>query len=481
MYRHSAGASSVLFPEILNSNAVGGGAFNRCCKIESWSSLELGLRNRSIDPPIVGWSELLYRIHVSCTKSGLAACLAPGTECRHTVARQREERPLLAQTDAVERRRDVAIFPGSTDAPLGGDAGGQGHWLPLPVLADAARLGDSGRRQVKRNHPLAQGTCFDPLYLLACGVLWHRRGEASAGWELVQCLRSWDSSTRAIAAALLAKTENARLLVKDLRRARSRLRRPVENAAEPAGPSAGKVAEMNTPYGLEISESCLTCKLRRDHWFCALSPEGLDLLGGGSHLSTYPAGALLFVEGQMPRGALVLCSGKAKLSTTSREGKVLILKIAEAGEVLGLGAVISGEPFELTAETTGPCQVNFIEREALLRFMEKSGELGLHASQALSREFQSAYRDIHDLVLARSSAGKLARLLLSWTPSRKEFESSEIRIRASLTHEEMAQMIGSSRETVTRLLSDLKKKEFIRLEGSTLVIRNRTALEALAA
>ena len=126
--------------------------------------------------------------------------------------------------------------------------------------------------------------------------------------------------------------------------------------------------------------------------------------------------------------------------------------------------------------------MNFIERETLLRLMEKNGELGLHSAQALSSDFQSAYRDIHDLVLARSSAGKLAKLLLSWTPSRAKYDlGSEIRIRNGVTHEEMAQMIGSSRETVTRLLSDLKKKELIRLEGSTLVIRNRTALEAMAA
>jgi CRP/FNR family cyclic AMP-dependent transcriptional regulator len=239
---------------------------------------------------------------------------------------------------------------------------------------------------------------------------------------------------------------------------------------------------MNTPYGLEIIESCLTCKLRKAKWFCCFSPPVLKSFSSASHLSTYPGGAVLFVEGQMPRGALVLCSGKVKLSTTSREGKVLILKMAEAGEVLGLSAVISGTCYELTAETAGPCQVNFIEREALMRMVERNGELGLHSAQALSREFQSAYRDIHDLVLARSSAGKLARLLLSWTTGReKENAASEIRIRSSLTHEEMAQMIGSSRETVTRLLSDLKKKEFIRLEGSTLVIRNKTALEALAA
>jgi CRP/FNR family transcriptional regulator, cyclic AMP receptor protein len=284
-----------------------------------------------------------------------------------------------------------------------------------------------------------------------------------------------------MAATLLAKTEYARILVRDLRRARAHVPKPAApNVPRPYGQMPSKVAEVNTPYGLEIVDSCLTCKLRKDPWFCCLSTNVLKLVSAASHLSTYPGNAVLFVEGQMPRGAYVLCSGKAKLSTTSREGKVLILKIAEAGEVLGLSAVIAGEPYELTAETAGPCQVNFVEREALIQLMEQNGELGLHASQALSREFQSAYRDIHDLVLARSSAGKLARLLLSWTPNREQFEPPEIRIRASLTHEEMAQMIGSSRETVTRLLSDLKKKELIRLDGSTLVIRNRTALEALA-
>jgi CRP/FNR family transcriptional regulator, cyclic AMP receptor protein len=96
----------------------------------------------------------------------------------------------------------------------------------------------------------------------------------------------------------------------------------------------------------------------------------------------------------------------------------------------------------------------------------------------LSRDFQSAYRDIRDLILSRSSAGKLARLLLSQSIP-QDMPSIEDRIH-SMTHEEMAQRIGSSRETVTRLLSDLKRKDLIRLDGPTLVICNRPALEALA-
>jgi CRP/FNR family transcriptional regulator, cyclic AMP receptor protein len=386
---------------------------------------------------------------------------------------------LLIQLGAARSRGGVEHVISAGELRRQRDASGR---KPSFALPDFVKLEGLAPLALKAKPAPEFGASVDPLYLFSCGVLWHRQRDASAGWELIQFLRSQDKGSRAIAAALLARTENARLLVRDLRRARFHVTKPApRNVGHPVGQTPGKVDEMNTPYGLEIVENCLSCKLRKDHWFCGLSADVLKLLSAASHLSTYPGGAVLFVEGQTPRGAFVLCSGKAKLSTTSREGKVLILKIAEAGEVLGLSAVISGEPFELTAETAGPCQINFVERETLVRLIEKNGEFGLHASQALSREFQSAYRDIHDLVLARSSAGKLARLLLSWTPIREQFEPPEIRVRASLTHEEMAQMIGSSRETVTRLLSDLKKKELIRLDGSTLVIRNRTALEALAA
>jgi CRP/FNR family cyclic AMP-dependent transcriptional regulator len=343
--------------------------------------------------------------------------------------------------------------------------------------------------------PTAQGGCVaeqsvrllcdarpDPLYLFHCGVQWERSGDTGAGWELIHGLRSHDRASRAVSAAMLARAEHARLLARDLRRARSAPPGTRKRWSLPSPHSFDEAMQMNTPYGLEIIESCLTCRLRKDHWFCGLSSEVLKPFSAASRPGTYPGGALLFVEGQIPRGAFVLCSGKVKLSTTSRDGKVLILKVAEAGEVLGLSAAIAGTCYELTAETATPCQVNFVEREALLRLMERSGEMGLHAAQALSKEFQSVYHDIHELVLARSSAGKLARLLLSWSAAReKENGASEVRVRASMTHEEMAQMIGASRETVTRLLSELKKKEFIRLEGSTLVIRNRIALEALAA
>jgi len=322
----------------------------------------------------------------------------------------------------------------------------------------------------------------DPLYLFCCGLLW-QHGNASAGWELIQGLKSSNADERVLASALLGGTEEMRQLLRGnpAGRQAGQTGPPIsKDCAGDASRNMDRKVAMNTPYGLEIVDSCVQCKLRQEHWFCNLSPVVLKAFSDVSHHSTYPGGALLFLEGQMPRGAYVLCCGRVKLSTMSREGKVLILKIAEAGEVLGLSAVISGTAYEVSAETAGPCQVNFVDRESLLKLVNKSGELALHSAQALSREFQSAYRDIHDLVLARSSEGKLAKLLLSWTPG-GDNPANEVRVRSCLTHEEMAQMIGASRETVTRLLSSLKKKNLITLEGSMLVIHNRIALEALAA
>jgi len=238
-------------------------------------------------------------------------------------------------------------------------------------------------------------------------------------------------------------------------------------------------ARMKVPYGLEIIESCAECTCTKSGFFCSFSKEVSKSLDHFSHHSIMPAGAILFVEGQMSRGIFILCSGRVKLSTTSREGKVLILKTAEPGEALGLSAAISGQNYEMTAETATPCQLNFVDRKSLMALLQSHSEVGVHATQCLSRDFQSAYRDIHDLVLARSSAGKLARLLLSCSPEQVS-SAIETRLHSAMTHEEMAQRIGSSRETVTRLLSDLKRKQLIRLDLATLVIRNRTALEALA-
>jgi CRP/FNR family transcriptional regulator, cyclic AMP receptor protein len=369
----------------------------------------------------------------------------------------------------------VRLLPDGVGRPVASEAArGKGEFHSNEIRDDAwpsvgSAIGvanRSGRRRVDTASQAGPELGL-LLYLFACELEWEKSADTAAGWELLGAVRSSDEGTRAHALSLLERFEGVE-------------NEYLKNSAAHQGRRRNSAPEvgMRVPYGLEIIESCMGCKASREGFFCRFSSEvtrAVDLL---SHHTVMPAGAVLFVEGQTPRGVFVLCSGKVKLSTTSKEGKVLILKQAEAGEVLGLSAAISNTRFEMTAETASPCQLNFIGRADLMALLQNHSEVGLHSASWLSHEFQSAYRDIHDLVLARSSSGKLARLLLSCIPPAVT-ESEEHHLHP-MTHEEMAQRIGSSRETVTRLLSELKKKRLIRLEGATLIIRDRNGLEALA-
>jgi len=235
---------------------------------------------------------------------------------------------------------------------------------------------------------------------------------------------------------------------------------------------------VGSPYGLELVENCLICKLRSDSFFCGLPRESLEAFERLKFTAAYPAGAVLFVEGQMPRGIYLLCKGRVKLSTTSADGKTLILKIAQPGEVLGLHATVSGTPYEITAESGQPCQLNFIKREDFLRFLQTHGDACLKAAQHLSRDCQSAYQQIRALGLSHSAPERLARLLLEWAAGEGAVDHGS-RVKVALTHEEIAQIIGTSRETVTRTLADFRRKQIAVLKGSTLLIRNKLALERL--
>ncbi len=134
---------------------------------------------------------------------------------------------------------------------------------------------------------------------------------------------------------------------------------------------------MPAPYGLEIIDNCASCAWRKDGFFCQLSAPALKSFEEVKFTSSYPANAVLFVEGQMPRGVYLLCKGRVKLTMTSAEGKIIILHIAEAGELIGINGAMSGKPYELSAETLEPCQVNFIKREAFQRLMHDHRDIGV--------------------------------------------------------------------------------------------------------
>src|SRR5450432_122694 len=232
---------------------------------------------------------------------------------------------------------------------------------------------------------------------------------------------------------------------------------------------------MRSPYGLNIIDDCVLCPVREEHLFCNLSLPVRQKLNEIKSTAVYPKSAVLFNEGQRPRGVFVLCTGRVKLSTSSSEGKTIITKISEPGDVLGLNATVSDHPYEVTAEMIEPGQANFIARDALLQFLRENGEVALRVAEQLSRNYYVAYEEIRTLGLTSSPGEKFAKLLLSWESGKT---NGQAHIRLTLTHEEIAEMIGTTRETVSRLFSDFKKK-LVQVKGSSLVISNKPALEKM--
>jgi CRP/FNR family cyclic AMP-dependent transcriptional regulator len=235
---------------------------------------------------------------------------------------------------------------------------------------------------------------------------------------------------------------------------------------------------MRAPYGLNIIDNCLTCPVREEHLFCNLSPPALQQLSEIKSTAIYPKSTMLFIEGQKPRGVFVLCAGKAKLFTSSSEGKTIITKISEAGDILGLNATISNRPYEVTAEMVEAGQANFIPRDSFLQFLREHGEVAVRVAEQLSRNYYTAYEEIRTLGLTDSPAEKFAKFLLSWSSDSQGVHNGS-QVRLTLTHEEIAEMIGTTRETVSRLFSEFKKKQLLQSKGSTLIIRDKSALEKI--
>src|ERR1041385_519503 len=235
---------------------------------------------------------------------------------------------------------------------------------------------------------------------------------------------------------------------------------------------------MRTPYGLNIIDNCVTCPVREQHLFCNLADTTLHILNERKSTAVYPKGAILFIEGQQARGVFILCAGKVKLSTSSREGKTIITKLSSPGDVLGLNATISNRPYEVTAEMVEPGQANFIARDAFVYFLREYGEVAVRVAEQLSRNYYTAYEEIKTLGLTTSPSEKFAKLLLTWAAESKD-PAKGLQLRMTLTHEEIAEMIGTTRETVSRLFSEFKKKQLLQVKGASLTIRNKEALQRM--
>ena len=224
---------------------------------------------------------------------------------------------------------------------------------------------------------------------------------------------------------------------------------------------------------------CTECVYRESRMFCNLSPKVLKEFEKLGLQMMLPRGSVLFREDDRSSGIVIVCSGKVKLFCTSRQGKILIIKIALPGDVLGLGAVLSGNPHETTAETLEPCTIKHIPREEFLAFLERHGQASIHTAKSLAEEYRSTFLDARRLALAPTVAGRVASVLLELGRSSANGRP-EMRFTMALTHGNLANLAGTSRETVTRTLSKFQREKLIHVRGSSMTILDLEKLSILA-
>ena len=195
---------------------------------------------------------------------------------------------------------------------------------------------------------------------------------------------------------------------------------------------------------------------------------------------SYPRGSWLCAEGSPATGVYIIRSGRVKETLCSSDGRKLIVRVLGPGQIVGLTAVLGGHLYDATAEALELTQAEFVSAKEFLQTIEHSSRWGLWVVTQLGQNCKQVYENLRRLSFPANVTERLARLVQEWSqnslPSR---DHSGPRFQVTLTQEEIAQMVGSTRETVSRILMDFRRKGWIRIKGVTWTLTNATALKRL--
>lgn len=239
-------------------------------------------------------------------------------------------------------------------------------------------------------------------------------------------------------------------------------------------PARHRQAPKPSPLG------CAACANRRPGWFCSLGSAVLADLELATSTIALPSQASLFTQGDDARCLYLICSGYLKLTAGRAEDRHMIVRVAGPGSMLGLYAVLSHGVYEVTAESLTPAQLRPVERERFMNFLRSHKEAQLRAVQCICQEYRFALQDACRISLSETVAARLARLLIELAHQIGEHtDKGEYRFPLLLTHEELASMTCTTRETVTRTLGQFRKEGWISIEDSMVTVHDTNHLQSL--
>lgn len=247
---------------------------------------------------------------------------------------------------------------------------------------------------------------------------------------------------------------------------------PSPEMNEPRRPRRGRQSET-------FLAGCIACPNRKPGWFCSLGDAVLADLDVVTTPRLLAPGERLFNQGENADRLYIICGGYLKLTADSPHGKTMILRVAGPGAILGLHAAMSERPYEVTAETLQSAHVRAVHKSDFLGFLRRHKEAQIRVVQCICQEYRFALQDACRIALTDTVAARLARLLAELAQQIGEWHDGEYRIPLLLTHEELASMTCTTRETVTRTLGQFKKDGILSIRDSAVTVHQPERLQGM--
>lgn len=222
---------------------------------------------------------------------------------------------------------------------------------------------------------------------------------------------------------------------------------------------------------------CEQCIVREFSSLKALKKDELIKIADCKTSYIVKKGEILFTEGQSVNGIYCIKDGICKMSKLSANGKDQIVKLVKPGELLGQRSMISDEPANLSAVALEDMEVCFIPKAEILVFFDNNNQFSMNVMKDICGDLREA--DDHVVAMAQKNVkSRLAETLLNLETNFGKNPDGSLHVQ--LSREELGGMIGTATESCIRLLSDLKKLDFIELDGKKISLKDRAALKRLA-
>ena len=266
------------------------------------------------------------------------------------------------------------------------------------------------------------------------------------------------------------------LTIRTAKRKKGRVMEPKISSrlAAPGNDHAGTWPASQIPIPM-----CSSCPRAQTCFLGRFEKKEMARLQEIRQIAWYPRGVVLFFEGEATRGIYVVCSGEIKTFAHSQQGGTVILRRVGTGEVLGISSSLTGSPYPVSAETLLPSQITFIPRVQFLKFLAEQPDSYRVVIEALAVQLQKAWEHTRMLALHRHVVSRLAELLLNRAAEHGKESSQGTLISFPVTQEDIAESIGTTRETVSRIFSDLRRQGILRRRGNGFLLMKPRDLEAL--